>query len=87
MKPGETRYSAAWSPAGDDEDEDDLGPNVTLIVDRWAGISGPNGAWPAADLEEAAKQLFDAGFLVTTPWELTPNGFYLARLSPMFGAQ
>ncbi|MDX3694995.1 hypothetical protein PV726_32580 [Streptomyces europaeiscabiei] len=48
---------------------------VTVVRNVHAGISGPFGDYPADDLEGAERALFDAGYLVTSPWgELTVNG-------------
>ena len=59
-KPGDQRYEAAWNP---EEGE------VTVIIDRWAGICGPAGSYPATNLPEAAEALFSAGYLVGGVWE------------------
>jgi hypothetical protein len=48
---------------------------VTVVRNVHAGISGPFGDYPAEDQEAAERALFDAGYLIASPWgELTVNG-------------
>lgn len=58
-KPGDEKFEAAWSP---EEGE------VTIICDRWAGVCGPAGSYPAKSRAEVAKVLFAAGYLVSGSW-------------------
>jgi hypothetical protein len=61
-KPGDEKFEAAWNP---EEGE------VTVILNRWAGICGPAGSYPATSLAEAATALFAAGYLIGGTWEKT----------------
>jgi hypothetical protein len=48
---------------------------VTVVRHIHAGISGPFGEYPADDLDAAERALFDAGYLIASPWgELNVNG-------------
>lgn len=71
----EVTYQAAFNS---EENE------VTVVRSVRAGISGPFGDYPAGDLDAAERALFDAGYLVTSPWgELTVNGSRWCTLSLM----
>lgn len=59
------RYSAGWS-----------GGEVTVIRDLRAGVSGPDGTYPAATLDEAEAALGARGFALTGPWEKHSNGHF-----------
>ena len=68
-------YQAAYSA----EDQE-----VTLIQDRRAGVCGPLDDFPAHSLQAAERSLFDAGYLLASPWgERTSNGDRWCRLTPM----
>ncbi|GGX51477.1 hypothetical protein [Streptomyces noursei] len=57
---------------------------VTVVRNIRAGISGPFGEYPVDDLEAAERALFDAGYLVTSPWgELNVGGSRWCRLTLM----
>jgi hypothetical protein len=73
-QPRET-YQAAFNP-GEQE--------VTAIRNIRAGISGPCGEYPAETLEDAERALFDAGYLITSPWgDPTGNGSRWCSLTRM----
>lgn len=57
---------------------------VTVVRDVRAGVSGPFGDFPADDLQAAERALFDAGYLVASPWgELTVTGSRWCTLTLM----
>lgn len=59
-------YQAAFTPAAGE---------VTVIRDVRAGVSGPHGDFAADTVEAAERALFDAGYLIASPWsEPTSNG-------------
>lgn len=57
-------YQAAFTP--------DAG-EVTVIRDVRAGVSGPHGDFLADTLEAAERALFNAGYLIASPWS-EPTG-------------
>lgn len=63
--PGEVRFSAGWSDG-----------EVTVIRDVRAGISGPFGEYPAADLAEAEAVLRAEGYALAGPWTEHTNGHF-----------
>lgn len=63
--PHPDRFSAGWSNG-----------EVTVIRDVHAGISGPFGDYPAADLEEAEKVLRANGYALSGPWSEHANGHF-----------
>lgn len=72
-KPGDVRYTACWRPGNDE---------VTIIRDLYAGISGPIGFRAAHSREEAARMLFEAGFLTGDDWKVR-LGAHWVTLTPM----
>lgn len=70
----ENRYQAAWNFAEQ---------AVTLVRDIPAGISGPAGTYPAADVEQAAAVLFAQGYLIASDWREARSGDLWAELTPM----
>ncbi len=73
-KPGDERYTAAWNP-GEAE--------VTVVIDRYAGVSGPGPSFPATSRADAAKTLFTEGYLTGGDWTVTSHGTHWVSLTRM----
>ena len=47
---------------------------VTVIVNRYAGVCGPSGVYAAETIDAAEAALFAAGYLVTSEWTAAKYG-------------
>ncbi|PVC80590.1 hypothetical protein DBP19_36240 [Streptomyces sp. CS090A] len=68
-------YEAAFTPADEE---------VTVIRSARAGVSGLSDEFDATNLETAERALFNAGYLLASPWsEPSSNGDRWCTLTRM----